>query len=244
MLHLQQATQTAEAVLQRDWTKVAQRHPHLINRTVDAWWSTMGHVGQVDEETRALRELATRSGVETVCEVGFNAGHSAVLFLSGLRTRLIEFDKLELPYSQASKELIQTLFPNRTTFYHGGSVRVLGEYANRSATVATPEYSRRPTCDLWFVDGMHGRGVPMHDLTNALRVSSPNAIIVADDCTDRFPEVSQAWWSLVKSGQLTHETYRTLELPPPAGRKGWCVGRPAKSSVPRRRRQPYLQRRE
>ena len=83
------------------------------------------------------------------------------------------------------------------------------------------------------VDGMHGRGVPMHDLRNALRVASPAATMIADDCTGRFPEVPQAWWALVDEGEIVHEAHRALELPPPTGRKGWCIGAAATRSTSR-----------
>ena len=107
--HLHQATAAAEFELGA-WV-------NRTNSSLRAWWNNMGHVGQVGEQADMLRARVTQ--VErtfgegaTICEVGLNAGHSAILFLSGLRTHLIEFDKLDLPYSTASRALLEALYPN------------------------------------------------------------------------------------------------------------------------------------
>ena len=41
----------------------------------------MGHVGQVPKQVAAYKEAARKPGVSHVCEIGFNAGHSAMAFL-------------------------------------------------------------------------------------------------------------------------------------------------------------------
>ena len=177
----------------------------------------MGHVGQVIDEVKMLREYVKRPGVSTVCEVGFNAGHSAIALLSGQQTKLIEFDKQDLPYSRANRALIERLYPGRTTFHPGRSTHTLPAYVSMFN-------STRPMCDLWFIDGRHNAGVPRQDLDNALKVSRKGAIIIMDDCTGRFPDVPKAYWAFVDRGTLTHRAHRSYTLPPPAGRKGWCIG--------------------
>ena len=77
-------------------TSSAETELRLHNRSIEAWWHSMGHVGQVIDEVKMLREYVKRPGVSTVCEVGFNAGHSAIALLSGQQTKLIEFDKQDL----------------------------------------------------------------------------------------------------------------------------------------------------
>ena len=59
--------------------------------------------------------------MDTVCEVGMNAGHSATTLLHGLQTRLIEFDLMALPYSNATVRLLEARYPGRIHVFPGRS---------------------------------------------------------------------------------------------------------------------------
>ena len=83
---------------------------------------------------------------------------------------------------------------------------------------------------MWFVDGLHSKAgrvppQPLADLRNALLSASHGATIIADDCTRRFPAVPAAWRSLLATGTIKDAFNVTHALAPPAGIKGWCVGR-------------------
>ena len=153
------------------------------------------------------------------CEVGFNAGHSATVWLHGLATQLKTFDVFRLPYANASSVFIEQQYPGRVEFIKGPS------------QVTVPQYIRRfqqgsaPSCDIWFIDGDHGHQAPHVDLSNAMQVASDDAIIIADDCTVRFPAVRQAWRDLLATGRIQDAWNHTLYAPAPHGHKGWCVGR-------------------
>eukprot|EP00966_Prymnesium_polylepis_P226075 5229567-Prymnesium_polylepis.1 len=86
------------------------------------WWPNMGHVAQVPEEIELLRGFVT-SGVppvQTACQVGHNAGHSAAAWLDGLDgVTLVSFDLFSLPYSNASKSFFRANYPGRVVFYSG-----------------------------------------------------------------------------------------------------------------------------
>ena len=104
-------------------------------------------------------------------------------------------------------------------FFRGSSLSTLPAYADRVAA------GTAPSCDLWFVDGDHSRTFPAADLENALRSASANAVVIADDCTPRFPPVQAAWRQTVAAGKVADEWNVSIALPKPAGLKGWCVGR-------------------
>ena len=184
-----------------------------------------GHVGQIGEEVALLRGLAMAPGVRTICEIGFLAGHSAILFLEGLSTTLHDFDLPRAPFANASRTLLQKLYPGRITFHDGDSKFTVPEFSRRAASAGL-------RCDLWFVDGAHGFDLPRRDLGAALSAARPGSVIVADDCTTRFPRVPVAWTAFVNAGiivpdrQRTNTPYGRMEVrkPEPVGLKGWCVG--------------------
>lgn len=196
-----------------------------------------GNSAQVPVEIEMLRGVVTNPlqggrQVQTVCEVGFNAGHSAIVWLHGLDTKLKSFDLFKLPYSNASRTYISEQYADRVEFFHGPSQLTVPNYT-RSVVAGT-----QPLCDVWFIDGDHYRKAPETDLKNALQASSDGAIIIADDCTTRFPMVQVAWRHLlqtgVSSGRIEEPYNRTINMPPPGGLKGWCVGRYTRSSSPSR----------
>jgi len=182
----------------------------------------MGHSGQVEEEIALLHSLSADKDVRTVCEIGFNAGHSAVAMLEGHNhVALVEFDLLGMLYSKAAKKALEKSYPNRTRFFQGSSQMTVPQYA----ILVAADPVRNPPCDLWMVDGDHNTGALL-DLRAAVNASRDGAVIVADDCTrKRHTHVVQSWRRMVSAGHIRPEFETELSLPPPAGNKGWCVGR-------------------
>ena len=195
-----------------------------------------GNSAQVPEEIAMLRNAATgqlgavsgRRHVRNICEIGFNAGHSAIVWLEGLNTTLKTFDVFRLPYSNASRYHIDRLYPGRVTFYKGRSAETVPRY------IRDVRAGVEPLCDVWFVDGDHGHTAPLQDLRNALQAASDGATIIADDCTRRFAAVMHAWHAMLQTGTIHDAFNRTLNLPHPSGLKGWCVGRYANRSSTQR----------
>ena len=184
------------------------------------WWGIMGNSGQADGEVALLHAAASREGVRTVCEVGFNAGHAATAMLHGLQTRLVEFDLLSLPYSQHARAAIEQRYPGRASFHEGRSQLTIPEYAAKVAADATAH----PPCDLWMVDGDHWKGALL-DMRAAVNSSRDGALIVADDCSSRHPLVIAAWKSVVSAGHVVELFKGGTRQGGNVGVKGWCVGR-------------------
>ena len=63
------------------------------------------------------------------------------------------------------------------------------------------------------------------DLEHAVKASADGALIIADDCTQRFPDVLRAWAKLRSLGWLYDDWQVNYTLAAPVGIKGWCVGR-------------------
>ena len=61
-----------------------------------------------------LESIVKRRGTATVCETGFNAGHSALLFLSVPNTTVISFDRFDRIYQQ---EAVRYLTQGETRSY-------------------------------------------------------------------------------------------------------------------------------
>ena len=182
------------------------------------WWENNGHIGQVLQEVAALRKLAmeVRNGV--ACEVGFNAGHSAAVMLEGSGIRLLhEFDIMVQPYSNASCHHFERRYSHRFRMHRGNSRHTLREFARQVAS------GDEAGCDLWFLDGAHSR-LFARDLPKALAAAVPGAVFMVDDVSSRFPKVQHVWYGAVGKRQLLQRRCLTVDLLPPAGLKGWCVG--------------------
>ena len=193
----------------------------------DRFFRRNSNPAQVPEQITMLRNAvmgylhaSTGLPVRTVCEIGFNAGHSAIVWLEGLDTRLKTFDVFRHPYSNASRNHIDRLYPGRVTFIRGKSQETVPRY------ISSVRAGVEPPCDLWFVDGDHSHRTPRVDLGNALAAAAYGATIIADGCSTRFGDVLTAWDELVRDGTITHSFNRTLNLAPSdGGIKGWCGGR-------------------
>ena len=87
----------------------------------------MGHIADVEEQVNAYGLLARRTEISRICEIGFNAGHSALLFLNSDETnKLTSFDSA-LPWSPISSNFVSFLFPNRFTYITGNSAESVAE---------------------------------------------------------------------------------------------------------------------
>jgi len=148
-----------------------------------------GHCGQVFAQQVALVGLANVRGIDRVMEIGFNAGHSAELFLS-VRPDLtvVSFDLGAHRYVQACKAEIDRQFPGRHTL-------VLGD-----SGVTVPEYAGEPF-DLIFIDGDHSYAGACADLKNYRRLAKSEKTVVVMDDTN-MPEVFQAWREAHDRGEV------------------------------------------
>ena len=164
-------------------------------------------------------------------EMGFNAGHSAIVWLENTSVQLLNtFDIFSMPYSAPARRFISARYRERVRFVAGNTKVTVPEY------VQAVKEARQPACDLWMVDADHFKNTYL-DFRNAIASSHParrangSTMIVADDTTERFPYVLKYWRSLVERGNITNPRCERVDLGVVSGRrgpernvKGWCVG--------------------
>ena len=122
--------------------------------------------------------VASSPAIRHICEVGFNAGHSAVLWLSANPTATLEtfdiFSNWTLGYMNANLAIVQQLFPGRVTAHIGDSLMTIPASASTSAA----------QCDLVHVDGRHSYGNVVLDTLNFMRRSHRRTLYLFDDQCD------------------------------------------------------------
>ena len=178
------------------------RRPAFILRD-RVWWG-MGMIGNKFAQAHgyfALVQAEARRKAPaglTICEVGLNGGHSAVVFLqaAGRQSRLYMFD-VPMPYAKTAQKIIERLYPGQMEYLEGDS-RVTSAEAHTPLLVCTlltmvcalcvlqvttPKFAREhgQICDVMSIDGNHHADAVMQDLHAARRMSRPGALLVLDD---------------------------------------------------------------
>lgn len=173
----------------------------------------MGQIYQVPQEVAFYAAAARMPGVRTVCEVGFNAGHSAAVFLlSNPQTSYIGFDLMSLRWSAASLSFMQRAFPGRVTIVRGYSTDTL------------PQHSA-PLCDILSIDGEHAGETPYLDIVNGKKASRAGGLVLMDDWSSTSPDVKAAWKKAKESGLLEEIKCVDEGIFVKQYHKAWCLGR-------------------
>jgi glycosyltransferase involved in cell wall biosynthesis len=109
----------------------------------------------------------------SIMEIGFNAGHSSLLYLLSNPTSKIQlFDLGEHRYTRACFEYLSTQFPNRLTIEFGDSRQTVPAYIAKNVG---------KVFDMIHVDGGHDQSVVRSDILNTLNLSDNRTVIISDD---------------------------------------------------------------
>jgi predicted O-methyltransferase YrrM len=162
------------------------------------------------EQYAALVEDPT---VATICETGFSAGHSALLFLqANPHARLISFDLDEFPVTNVAQAWMTEKFSNRFEFVKGDSVHTVPQYFSEHRDVH---------CDFVSVDG--GRSVEevAADISNFAASARSGAIIAVDDtpCSAEYCKGPTTAWDTA----VTKATLEPLERVRISASRGFSV---------------------
>ena len=146
-----------------------------------------------------LRDRAASKTVE-VCEVGFNAGHSTLLWLmQDPRVRVRAFDLGVHWYSSHVTGFFDAAFDSgRVEVVFGDSQETLPAFAAAFNSSSPPEF-----CDLIFVDGDHHYAAALSDLRNLRAAARPGHHVLLMDDPDH-DEVGRAWRAVVEDGTVEH----------------------------------------
>lgn len=117
----------------------------------------------------------------TICEIGFNAGHSTMLMLLGRDKSPLTYTIFDIgmhSYTRPCLEYMKSEFPN-----------IMFEYVEGDSTVTMPQWiNSRPhlegTYDIVHVDGGHYEHCIKNDMINADRLVKIGGLIIVDDTND------------------------------------------------------------
>ena len=120
---------------------------------------------------KQLNHFSLGLNATNIMEIGFNAGHSSLLYLlANPNSKLTIFDICEHKYTIPCFKYLQSVFPDRLQFFPGDSTKTVAEfYTNNSNT----------KFDLIHIDGAHFGDIPNKDFYNSLKLASD--IIIWDD---------------------------------------------------------------
>lgn len=132
-----------------------------------------GYSQQIPEQVATLTALVHERKPKRILEIGFNAGHSAEVFLStDGNLRLLSFDLGRVPAVTVGKGFIDAQYPRRHTLIIGDS------------TVSVPAFTELypdTKFDFIFIDGGHQYEVAMSDIDNCMKLADDRTIVVVDD---------------------------------------------------------------
>lgn len=130
-----------------------------------------GYSQQVKEQIIFLKNIVNDESINNIMEIGFNAGHSAELFLSSNKNiNLVSFDIGSHNYVNIGKEFIDKTYPGRHKLIIGNSLDTVPEYVKEEKKF-----------DIIFIDGGHDYHVSKNDLLNCRQLSHEKTIVILDD---------------------------------------------------------------
>lgn len=142
-----------------------------------------GYSQQVPRQVEDLLYLTNRPKIN-VMEIGFNAGHSAELFLQhNPGMTLTSFDLGEHPYVIPAKYFIDTVYPQRHTLILGDSRETIPAYAQKNPDTRF---------DVIFIDGGHEYEIAKKDIENCFHLAHSDTLILLDD-TMYTSEWGKSW---------------------------------------------------
>jgi hypothetical protein len=155
------------------------------------------NVWRYPEEAKVLHLLGLQPHVRTICETGFNAGHSAYVWLiTNPNVTVISFDLGNNNYSRHLAKILQRQFQNRLIITWGDSVITLPAFRREHPGV---------TCDVIFMDGGRAYDVVNSDLLNFLSMTDGKSVIIFNNYPpkNRDTRIGRVWEMSKRSGEVT-----------------------------------------
>jgi FkbM family methyltransferase len=196
-------------------------HPRLLDglATAIAEYNIIeGGSFQLTHQVARLRDLVGKCAPNSIMEIGFNTGHSALLFLAITppTTKVVSFDLGEYAHVFAAKRYIDAVFPGRHTLVTGDSTTTIPNYEKHvEHRMKNGETAPPLRFDFIFIDGGHQNDTPLKDIMNSHRlVSGANTIVAVDDicrCPERHAhytiEPTNAWAHMASTGIVIEDGY-------------------------------------
>lgn len=148
--------------------------------------------------------------IHTIGEIGFNAGHSSLVFLEASpHVFVYSFDIMQHDYVPCAKEFIDKRFPSRHQLIPGDS----------GQSVPLFKMGKKPYIkfDLIFIDGGHGYRQALLDIENMRDLAYKDTILIIDDIL--FSGVQKAYEECVHRNLISEGTIER------SGHKAWLVSK-------------------
>ena len=189
-----------------------------LTKALEPYHIVEGGSYQISAQSDRLRTLVHKRAPQSIMEIGFNAGHSALLFLANTppETKVVSFDLGEYAYVFAAKRYIDAVFPGRHTLVTGDSTTTIPKYEEQVAhRMKDPNTAPPMRFDFIFIDGGHQNDIPMKDILNSQRLARDDRTIVAMDDISRDPsrqahytiQPTKAWSQMVNAGVIDEHGY-------------------------------------
>ncbi len=164
-----------------------KEYSELYNKQLNLYWCGKQVIGKANSEA-----------IIKICEIGFNAGHSAMLMLLANTNKHVEFTIFDIGHHRYTKPCFEYI---KQAFSH-----VQFEYVEGDSTVVMPDWininsAQLGTYDLVHVDGGHSEYCASHDMKNANILLKHGGIMIIDD-TDA-PQINNLVDKYIASGMFT-----------------------------------------
>ena len=147
-------------------------------------YTIQGHSGGAKHQSRLYHWLAARPWVNTVCETGFNAGHSTLQWLTGSdHAKVYSFDIGWHYYTRPMTDYLNRTFPDRFNLITDDSLQTIPRFAKERRDVK---------CDIIVVDGGHSHDVALGDIRNFRHITSVERNVLVVDVKNKL-EIMTAW---------------------------------------------------
>jgi predicted O-methyltransferase YrrM len=120
--------------------------------------------------TKQVNMYRIGCNANNIVEIGFNAGHSALVFLiANPNSKLVIFDVGWHPYTRPCFEYLDSVFPGRMTFIEGDSLETMSNF------------STDVVFDVAHIDGAHDHTHFISDLIHVSKITNSASIVILDD---------------------------------------------------------------
>lgn len=175
---------TDNAMAAINMTKFDMLSHELYSETWEKKMEGGSYQGGMEIERLLYYSVARNKCIKTICEIGFNTGHSALLWLLANPTAtIVEFDLFRYPYNFLGEKFLfdhHELNASRMSIHKGDSKIEVNAFFQKN-----PNFK----CDLLSVDGSHDYGDALEDVSNMMKLANPewNVLLVDDtNCNSSF----------------------------------------------------------